>query len=121
MELKERVSRNSEGLKIQATTALLQESQPGVMTASEMNNTPAGMEDIFMGGGPSRGPVGTVTTEAFSEGSSRHTTFSAQSRKALKNRFRKVKAVSEVGRGLGEGGREGGSGGAGGADTGVKG
>lgn len=94
MELKERVvTRNSESMQIRATTALMQESKTGFMDASEMNNTPAGMEDIFLGGGPSRGPVGTVTTQAFSE-SSKQNSFAATVKLdgSLRTKFKRFKS-----------------------------
>lgn len=93
LELKDRVIGHSQSMEIRATTALIQESKTGVMGASEMNNTPAGMEDIFMGGGPSRGPVGTVTTEAFSD-VSKHSTFvkTVKLDGSLRSKFRRFKS-----------------------------
>jgi len=94
MELKEKVSRNSDGLQIQATVALLQESKPGKMDPKE-NGNPPGMEDIFMGGGPSRGAIGTVTTEAFSD-SSKQNTFYPQAgvNQSLRDKFRRMRGAT---------------------------
>lgn len=95
MELKERVSRSSDGLQIKATVALLQESLPGKMNPSEISGCPPGMEDIFMGGGLSQGAIGTVTTDIISD-SSKHSTFVERLKRdrSVKSKFRRVRGKS---------------------------
>lgn len=69
MELKKRLSKNSDSLAIGASTTFLQESNPGRMDPMENTAGPTGMEDIFMGGGNGQGPIGYVSTDITSHGS----------------------------------------------------